>query len=249
MIGAFVWVALVNGGPVASIEDIISATPPADVEATCDTAMFYSISNVSGLGGLSLGKNLIQLAKEKIDEETQGRVRNVYTISPSHKFRKWLLENIKLGEVGKADATFANLLSRAEKETLVEFAETHNLGTNNPLDLLGYMVEEATLKTMSESFRNRESYDKESPIGMSIAILEPILKRLFEDYLNQTKVLKGETIPKDKTAAFHIGNGARIGNIHFMADPGDVGIARSCGMMVNYIYNVEQEPAEVGAVE
>jgi len=40
----------------------------------------------------------------------------------------------------------------------------------------------------------------------------------------------------DSVARFHLGNGARIENIHFLADTSDRGMANSYGLMVNYLY-------------
>lgn len=46
--------------------------------------------------------------------------------------------------------------------------------------------------------------------------------------------------PLDPVARFHLGNGARIENIHWMADPSTKGMQQSLGMMVNYLYDLEK---------
>lgn len=44
----------------------------------------------------------------------------------------------------------------------------------------------------------------------------------------------------DSVARFHLGNGARIENIHYLADTSDRGMANSYGVMVNYLYVLKQ---------
>lgn len=44
---------------------------------------------------------------------------------------------------------------------------------------------------------------------------------------------------QDSVARFHLGNGARIENIHWLADTSQRGLQNSCGMMVNYLYELD----------
>ena len=46
--------------------------------------------------------------------------------------------------------------------------------------------------------------------------------------------------PIDPVARFHLGNGARVENIHWMADPSGKGLQQSFGMMVNYLYDLKK---------
>ena len=46
--------------------------------------------------------------------------------------------------------------------------------------------------------------------------------------------------PVDPVARFHLGNGARVENIHWMADPSAKGMQQSHGMMVNYLYDLKK---------
>jgi len=47
--------------------------------------------------------------------------------------------------------------------------------------------------------------------------------------------------PFDPVARFHLGNGARIERINYLADTSAKGFRQSCGLMVNYLY----DPAEI----
>lgn len=46
--------------------------------------------------------------------------------------------------------------------------------------------------------------------------------------------------PADPVARFHLGNGARVENIHWMADPSAKGQQQSWGLMVNYLYDIKK---------
>jgi malonyl-CoA decarboxylase len=45
--------------------------------------------------------------------------------------------------------------------------------------------------------------------------------------------------PVDPVARFHLGNGARLERIDWLADPSPKGIAQSFGVMVNYLYDLD----------
>lgn len=60
--------------------------------------------------------------------------------------------------------------------------------------------------------------------------------RLASHYLRS---LQGER-PLDPVARFHLGNGARIEHLNWAADLSANGLSQSCGMMVNYLYELDQ---------
>ncbi|MBE0626895.1 MAG: malonyl-CoA decarboxylase [Burkholderiales bacterium] len=62
------------------------------------------------------------------------------------------------------------------------------------------------------------------------------LMRLCAYYLQQVKH-HGE--PVDAVARFHLGNGARMERLNWLADTSGTGMARSAGMMVNYVYRLK----------
>jgi malonyl-CoA decarboxylase len=53
--------------------------------------------------------------------------------------------------------------------------------------------------------------------------------------------------PYDPVARFHLGNGARIERINFLADTSAKGFRQSCGLMVNYLYDPEEIELNVEA--
>lgn len=48
------------------------------------------------------------------------------------------------------------------------------------------------------------------------------------------------TVAGDPVAKFHLGNGARLQRINWAADLSNNGIRQSCGMMVNYLYDLDK---------
>jgi malonyl-CoA decarboxylase len=68
-------------------------------------------------------------------------------------------------------------------------------------------------------------------------ILQQLLPRLCAHYLVNEKS-RGK--PLDPVARFHIGNGARLEQINWMADVSPNGLRQAAGLMVNYVYDKKQ---------
>ncbi len=60
--------------------------------------------------------------------------------------------------------------------------------------------------------------------------------RLAAHYLKSFK----NGVPVDPVARFHLGNGARIERLNWAADNSEKGMGQSCGIMVNYLYELDQ---------
>ncbi len=66
--------------------------------------------------------------------------------------------------------------------------------------------------------------------------LADVLQPLAAHYFLNEKRSDGK--PIDAVARFHLGNGARIERINWLADLSERGVAQSAGMMVNYLYDL-----------
>ena len=62
--------------------------------------------------------------------------------------------------------------------------------------------------------------------------------QLAAHYLLNAKHHKGQ--PHDQVARFHLNNGALVGAVHANADKSKNGMAQSCGVMVNYRYDLSR---------
>jgi malonyl-CoA decarboxylase len=70
----------------------------------------------------------------------------------------------------------------------------------------------------------------------SASTLRKLLMRLCAWYLIHVK--RGDE-PLDAVARFHLGNGADLERLNWMADSSESGLARAAGMMANYSYRIE----------
>ena len=69
------------------------------------------------------------------------------------------------------------------------------------------------------------------------AVREPLI-RLAARYLVKEKDAKGR--PLDPVARFHLNNGARVERVNWLGDRSDSGMRQSAGMMVNYLYKLDE---------
>jgi malonyl-CoA decarboxylase len=67
--------------------------------------------------------------------------------------------------------------------------------------------------------------------------LEEPLRRAAAWYFLHARNRRG--LPLDPVARFHLGNGARLEQIHVLADGSDKGMSQSLGVMVNYLYDLD----------
>ncbi len=65
---------------------------------------------------------------------------------------------------------------------------------------------------------------------------EPLLRAAAYYYL-RAKNRRGQ--PQDAVARFHLGNGARLERLNWLADGSENGIKQSHGLMVNYLYDLD----------
>jgi malonyl-CoA decarboxylase len=67
-------------------------------------------------------------------------------------------------------------------------------------------------------------------------IEEPLMRAAAWYYL---RARNGRGLPVDSVARFHLGNGARLEDLHWLADTSEKGIRQSYGLMVNYLYDLD----------
>ena len=72
-----------------------------------------------------------------------------------------------------------------------------------------------------------------------VAVVQPILLHLVAGYLLYQRRESADTA-LDSVAHFHLSNGAQVERINWLADSSERGLAQSAGMMVNYLYALDQ---------
>ena len=70
-----------------------------------------------------------------------------------------------------------------------------------------------------------------------IAALQDPLMRAAAWYFLRARSPRG--LPLDPVARFHLGNGARLERINWLADTSDRAMAQGQGLMVNYLYDID----------
>ena len=68
-------------------------------------------------------------------------------------------------------------------------------------------------------------------------VREPLL-RAAASYFLGARTQRG--VPLDPVARFHLGNGARLEQLNWLADTSEKGLSQSHGLMVNYLYDLEE---------
>jgi len=67
-------------------------------------------------------------------------------------------------------------------------------------------------------------------------VREPLLRAAAWYYL---RAKNGRGLPRDAVARFHLGNGARLERLDWLADTSERALKQSCGLMVNYLYDLD----------
>ena len=207
-----VQVALVNG-IAGNVQTLLDETAPVLDPAHADTAIFYSISNAhDGLSGISFGNFLIK----RVVDELAGEFKNLKTfatLSPIPDFQLWL--DRRLNESGTDPE--AEWLTAADRKALAAAAGTGK--------------EPISLKTLLHTSGWHQQPE------LTKALKAPML-RLAARYLVKEKKRDSSTA-LDRVARFHLSNGARIERLNWLADTSDHGLNQSAGMMVNYLYKLD----------
>ncbi len=70
------------------------------------------------------------------------------------------------------------------------------------------------------------------------AAIHPALERTMAKYLLSTRSFSGRV--NDRVEHFHLSNGARVERINWLGDISERGVSQSLGMMVNYLYKLDE---------
>jgi len=210
----FVEVALVQGlaGSLGAVLEG-DADEPAQRRraAEADTAVFYSISNCQdGLRGISFGNFLIKQVVEDLRADLPG-LRRFATLSPAPGFRAWLEPQLAL------DAPLQLHLSPGERSALAAAAG---------------MAPDADSGAALRKVLGLEHWEADAALSEAA---RPALLGLCAVYL--TRAVSAEERPIDAVARFHLGNGARLERLNWLANPQPKGLLESWGVMVNYLYD------------
>lgn len=214
----FIEVALMKN-VAETMQEVLWDDPPIrESDATC--ALFYSISSTQpGLSGINLGKFLIKRVIDIVKKDMP-HIMTFATLSPIPGYMQWLLS--KLASSERSGSTFReNLLQPQEEKDLLNASREVTLGKD------GMEVMLNLLTSTNHEWTNSADL---------ILVLRNLLMRLCARYLLKEKK-RGKAL--DSVANFHLQNGAMVGKLNWMADRSQKGLGQSGGIMVNYIYRLE----------
>jgi malonyl-CoA decarboxylase len=207
----FVEIALVKD-MADNIHSLLDESAPAFDPHAAQAAIFYSISNTQvGLKGVSFGGFLIKRVAEMLAADFP-KLKVFATLSPVPGFRRWL----------DAEAKRSPRLLRP-----VSASGCARRATEDPQGLA---------RSAARLSRRRRS----------CRIGEATLMRLCAHYLVEAKEpvdphqAEADKRPLDPVARFHLGNGARLERVNWLADTSPRGIKQSAGLMVNYLYKLDE---------
>jgi malonyl-CoA decarboxylase len=186
----FAEIALTRGMS-RNVNALLDPDSPVVDAASCDCAIFYSISNChAGLRGVPFGNALIAQTVNALAGELPG-LKTFATLSPVPGFRAWLT---RLRESREACGT-----------------------------------------SLTPLLENLEAADWAGNPGRARQLHRQLVP-LCAYYLLRVK--QGRE-PADPVARFHLRNGARLERINWLSDTSEAGMRRSAGLMVNYVYGIE----------
>ncbi len=150
---------------------------------------------------------------------------------------------------GLGGISFGNSLIKQVVEDLSrDLPHLKNFVTLSPIPGFNRWLERRHKDHLDDQAADILEATKQAGGGEGLAELEvhsPSLRYLAAHYLVEEKRANG--LPLDPVARFHLGNGALVHDVHALADISTNGLQQSCGVMVNYLYDlarVEQNHEE-----
>lgn len=230
----FVEVALVDA-LADNVQALLDEQAPVTDNHKASTAIFYSISNTqTGLRGISFGNFLIKRVVADLQRDFP-HLKTFATLSPMPGLVRW---------VGKNPEALAASFTPSDWKRLAAASASAAQGATGEAGALGAVgaagapeaaaPEGVNHPVLQALLGNAGGWPTDA--GVVQALREPLLK-LAAHYLLHARRGDG---PADPVARFHLGNGARVEQLNWLADTSNKGLAQSWGLMVNYLYDPDR---------
>src|SRR5690606_13508462 len=167
---------------------------------------------------------------------------------------KWaIFYSISNTQPGLRGISFGNfLLKRVVDQLLTELPKLKSFATLSPIpgfvDWLGKQDGKAMQELLHDKADKQQAQDDASAGQKWVERLQAAAGGKVSEAVQRTglrlavlylKSMKNGQ-PIDAVARFHLGNGARIERVNWAADCSPKGMAQSSGIMVNYLYDLDQ---------
>lgn len=165
----------------------------------------------------------------------------VFDHRKAHTAIFYSISNTQIGLRGVSFGSF--LLKRVIDDLKRDFPKLDQFATLSPMPTLATWVrknpqalsEAGLALTLDELSSGTWASDGK----LARQLRDPLL-RLAAHYLTQAKQGGGGTgLAFDPVSRFHLGNGARVESLNFLADTSAKGFRQSFGLMVNYLYDLD----------
>jgi malonyl-CoA decarboxylase len=160
---------------------------------------------------------------------------------PIERARTAVFYSISNTQQGLAGISFGNfLIKQVVEELRRELPKLDNFVTLSPVPGFMHWVKHSHYLPLAEEERPLlEHLDKSDWIDDPELVdkLHPVVEHLAAYYFLKARTPKGRLI--DSVARFHLGNGARLERINWLGDTSPKGLRESAGIMVNYLYRLE----------
>ena len=160
---------------------------------------------------------------------------------PIERARTAVFYSISNTQRGLGGISFGSfLIKQVVEELRRELPKLDNFVTLSPVPGFMQWLKQATDVPVSDEDRTLLE-NLEKPDWFRSAELEAQLRAVLEPlaahYFLKARTPKGRLI--DSVARFHLGNGARLERINWLGDVSPKGLRESAGIMVNYLYRLE----------
>ncbi len=160
---------------------------------------------------------------------------------PIERARTAVFYSISNTQRGLGGISFGSfLIKQVVEELRRELPKLDNFVTLSPVPGFVPWLKQASDVPLSDDDRTLlENLEKPDWFGNAEleAQLRAVLEPLAAYYFLKARTPKGRLI--DSVARFHLGNGARLERINWLGDVSQKGLRESAGIMVNYLYRLE----------
>ena len=160
---------------------------------------------------------------------------------PTERARTAVFYSISNTQRGLGGISFGSfLIKQVVEELRRELPKLENFVTLSPVpDFMRWLKQADDVPVTEEDRTLLENLEKPDWFTNPelAAQLRPVLEPLAAHYFLKARTPKGRLI--DSVARFHLGNGARLERINWLGDVSPKGLRESAGIMVNYLYRLE----------
>jgi malonyl-CoA decarboxylase len=143
---------------------------------------------------------------------------------------------------GLRGVSFGNLLIKQVAQRLgEEFPRIKTFSTLSPIPGFAPWVGSlGSLESLPKSVQSAVKALRETDWHMQPALLRNMQQQLVPLCAHYLLNIMRDGEPADPVARFHLGNGARAERLNWLADTSKRGLKNCAGMMVNYVYHLDQ---------